>query len=151
MGNKKLAAKRAAAAKARKEKAAAALIVDTSLEEDILPVASVTPTPTHETPPAAVVTPSHNEQSQSPSEIKSNLFDAIQYVFQNKRLQKKWLDGNAIVDAINMLCSMPKCTFAKGIYEGKYIQPALQLGLGSKYCVGDNTLDFDIGNPCRCK
>ena len=60
-------------------------------------------------------------------------------------LQKRWLDGDAIINAINMLALMPKCpAVARGEYDSKNILQALQKGLGAKSLVGDSSpSDFD--------
>ena len=131
MGNKKLAAKRAAAA----AKAKATLVVNTTIN----PVESPPPVV------AALITPTQGDEESptSAKEMKANLYAAITFIFQNKRLHREWLDAESIIDAINMLSQMPKCpAVVKGIYKSKDILPALQKGVGSKELVGDSACDF---------
>jgi hypothetical protein len=112
-----------------------------------LPISTSVPSELAPCPPA-VVTPIAAAQQKPPekscAEQKSDYFHAIKLIFKNQKLQKKWLDVEHIVEAINNLAAMPKTSVARGDYQSKDFLPALQSALGKAMIVGDDPIaDFN--------
>lgn len=99
-------------------------------------------TPTAAPTPVLLVEEEHTTETLVAKATPSAFFNAIQEVFSNKKLQRKWINVSQVVEAINNLATMPKTSVERGRYESKLFLSALQKGLG-KLFVGCESSDFD--------